>query len=173
MRPSPPEPADRTTPNGLEHGAVGPTSNGPPPPGHVTFGIHVRVSIIRDQLRRVMSVSCDPALRSFSATLKPDATFPGFSGHFPGQPVLPGVCLIQAVAAATETATGRSLKIGSIDVAKFFRPVRPEESVTIEGRLSDPVDGPIKVKAAATGPSGEKVAQITVTLRQVAEEARD
>ncbi len=65
---------------------------------------------------------------------------PAFAGHFPGQPLLPGVSLlaevIEAIRAAPETepevlaAAG-----GSVPVVKFLHPVRPGDALRIEWGL--------------------------------------
>ncbi|MEP7278535.1 MAG: 3-hydroxyacyl-ACP dehydratase, partial [Bacteroidota bacterium] len=34
-----------------------------------------------------------------------------FKGHFPGQPVVPGVCMMQIVKELMETGTGRRLRL--------------------------------------------------------------
>lgn len=67
----------------------------------------------------------------FSARCAFPESFTGFDGHFPDNPVLPGVCLIQAVLAAAEKATGRTIKLKEIVLAKFMNAVGPDESVDL------------------------------------------
>jgi 3-hydroxyacyl-[acyl-carrier-protein] dehydratase len=58
------------------------------------------------------------------------ADHPAYSGHFPGQPVLPGVVLLDAVLHALESS-GQSGQ-WDINSAKFQSAVRPGEALTLE-----------------------------------------
>jgi 3-hydroxyacyl-[acyl-carrier-protein] dehydratase len=63
---------------------------------------------------------------------------PFFQGHFPGQPIMPGVLIIEAMAqvagvmAFRSGIEGRSVYFMSIDNAKFRRPVVPGDQVIME-----------------------------------------
>ena len=59
---------------------------------------------------------------------------PAFAGHFPGQPLLPGVSLLAEVLeavmrdAALSAAVGRSPRLGTV---KFRAPVRPGAVISL------------------------------------------
>ena len=55
--------------------------------------------------------------------------FTGFKGHFPGRPVLPGVCKILAAVAMLEIWHKRSFCIKEISTAKFFAPVFDNQEI--------------------------------------------
>jgi 3-hydroxymyristoyl/3-hydroxydecanoyl-(acyl carrier protein) dehydratase len=57
------------------------------------------------------------------------ADHPSLAGHFPGQPVVPAVVLLDAVLAAIRSRGDFVLR--SIPVAKFLLPVLPDERVDL------------------------------------------
>ncbi|MBW1657485.1 3-hydroxyacyl-ACP dehydratase [Flavobacterium quisquiliarum] len=71
-----------------------------------------------------------------------------FKGHFPGNPIMPGVCMIQIIKELTESITKSSLMIQSLANVKFMALINPE--VTPELRLELDIttteDGLVKVK---------------------------
>ncbi len=66
---------------------------------------------------------------------------PFFTGHFPGQPIMPGVLIIEAMAQAAAYLAIKSAKdipgkkiplFAGIDGAKFKRPVVPGDTLTLD-----------------------------------------
>jgi len=63
---------------------------------------------------------------------------PFFQGHFPGQPIMPGVLIIEAMAqvagvmAFRSGVEGKAVYFMSIDNAKFRRPVVPGDQVIMD-----------------------------------------
>jgi 3-hydroxyacyl-[acyl-carrier-protein] dehydratase len=63
---------------------------------------------------------------------------PFFQGHFPGQPIMPGVLVIEAMAqvagvmAFSTGMEGKSVYFMSIENAKFRRPIVPGDQVMME-----------------------------------------
>ncbi len=64
-----------------------------------------------------------------------------FQGHFPGQPIMPGVLVIEAMAQVggvllmrtlNESAEGKIFYLTGIDRAKFRKPVLPGDQLKIE-----------------------------------------
>ena len=73
---------------------------------------------------KVTSLSGEAA--SFRALLTVNAQHRIFEGHFPGQPVVPGVCLMQMVQELTELALGNgTLRLSRADQMKFISPLDP------------------------------------------------
>lgn len=55
---------------------------------------------------------------------------PTSAGHFPGNPVIPGACLLREVLAAIRDASG--FRCCGITSVKFLHPVRPGDAMAIE-----------------------------------------
>lgn len=65
------------------------------------------------------------------------ADFPGFAGHFPGQPVLPAVLQLLAVRLLAETLRETKLTPVGVERLKFKGMVGPNEVVELRVRLND------------------------------------
>lgn len=50
-----------------------------------------------------------------------------FAGHFPGQPVVPGVCMIQIVRELLEQQFDKTLRLRSAAQVKFLRLITPDD----------------------------------------------
>ena len=63
------------------------------------------------------------------------ADHPAFVGHFPGQPLLPGVCLLSEVIEAALADPALAARLGAaprLAAAKFLAPVGPGSLLDIE-----------------------------------------
>lgn len=58
--------------------------------------------------------------------------FPGFSGHFPGYPILPAVVQLIAAQCVIEEHRGGEIHPASIRNAKFLQEIRPGKEITIQ-----------------------------------------
>jgi 3-hydroxyacyl-[acyl-carrier-protein] dehydratase len=65
-----------------------------------------------------------------------------FQGHFPEQPIMPGVLILEALAQvagvlafSSEASEGRSVYFMSIEKAKFRRPVLPGDQLKLEVKI--------------------------------------
>jgi 3-hydroxymyristoyl/3-hydroxydecanoyl-(acyl carrier protein) dehydratase len=66
---------------------------------------------------------------TFRAALRIDASHPALAGHFPGNPVVPGVVVLERVAAVLHAWRGE--RVEKLD-AKFVQPLLPDEDAVIE-----------------------------------------
>jgi len=73
-------------------------------------------------------------------TLREEMWF--FAGHFPGNPITPGVLIVEALAQTGALAAmslpenaGKLAMFAGIEKVRFRRPVRPGETIELETRL--------------------------------------
>jgi 3-hydroxymyristoyl/3-hydroxydecanoyl-(acyl carrier protein) dehydratase len=63
------------------------------------------------------------------------ANHPALAGHFPGNPIVPGVVILETVIEALSEGTPAAAAAGRairFPVVKFLRPLRPEQPFTID-----------------------------------------
>ena len=70
-----------------------------------------------------------------------------FGGHFPGSPILPGVCHMQMVVDAVSAITGRDLRVHEGTDLKFTAVVDPRQGTELEVKVQTETleDGTVKV----------------------------
>ena len=61
-----------------------------------------------------------------------DPAHPALPGHFPGQPIVPGVVMLERVLAAL---AAEGLKASGVKRMKFTRPLAPGEEFSVEWEL--------------------------------------
>lgn len=96
---------------------------------------------------------------------------PQFNGHFPGQPVMPGVLMIEALAQVGAVAIlslpenkGKTAFFGSINNTKFKQMVLPGDRLKLECEIIKR-KGPIGVgKAVATNAEGKIAVSAELTF---------
>lgn len=59
-----------------------------------------------------------------------------YRGHFPSEPVSPGVCTIQMIKELTEEAVGRALTISNISNCKLTHVLVPSDEKTINADIT-------------------------------------
>ncbi|MBS7238625.1 MAG: 3-hydroxyacyl-ACP dehydratase FabZ [Acetatifactor sp.] len=95
---------------------------------------------------------------------------PFFAGHFPGNPVMPGALIIEALAQVGAVAMlslpemkGKTAYFAGIDKAKFRRKVLPGDVLLLETIITK-VKGPVGVGRAVATVDGRKVAEAELTF---------
>ena len=95
---------------------------------------------------------------------------PYFQGHFPGNPVMPGVLIIEALAQVGAVAIlsqeewkGRTAYFAGIDKAKFRQKVMPGDELMLEMEIIK-VKGPVGVGKATATVNGKVAATAELTF---------
>ncbi len=91
---------------------------------------------------------------------------PFFRGHFPGDPLVPGVILTEALAQTAGLAAGqpgRSFRLSAIKLMKFHRAVRPGDELVLSADNSGEMGGLWQFRVEAQV-RGEVVAEGVVVL---------
>ncbi|GAA1766919.1 FabA/FabZ family ACP-dehydratase [Luedemannella helvata] len=90
------------------------------------------------------------------------ATDPYLVGHFPGQPVYPGVFVLETVRQAVAAAHGLPptvLDIGHVTSVRFAAPLRPGATLLVEITMrAGPLTGVVAVRSRCVGDDGTLVA---------------
>jgi 3-hydroxymyristoyl/3-hydroxydecanoyl-(acyl carrier protein) dehydratase len=66
-----------------------------------------------------------------SASVEMTEDSPWFSGHFPGEPILPGIAQLGMVFDAISQSSDQNLKISSVSRVRFKQIVRPNDRLEI------------------------------------------
>lgn len=95
---------------------------------------------------------------------------PYFAGHFPGNPVMPGVLIIEALAQTGAVALlglpewkGKTAYFVGIDKAKFKQKVHPGDVLMLETKIVK-IKGPIGVGEAVATVNGKVAAKAELTF---------
>jgi acyl-coenzyme A synthetase/AMP-(fatty) acid ligase len=95
-----------------------------------------------------------------------DAGHPALAGHFPGNPVVPGVVLLDHAILQIGAALGRPVAVSQVGTVKFLSPVRPGERVEVDHQWQAEASGagPASLRFTLSA-SGRDVASGTLTMR--------
>lgn len=119
----------------------------------------------RDVAQAIRSVEPGSEPDSFKAILVCDPSLRVFEGHFPGNPIVPGVMELEMLRTVYERFTGQRWAIARVIKAKFTNRILPGDVVTIEG-TEGTQDGGRRVKAAfRRDADAVQLARIVVVLR--------
>jgi len=108
-----------------------------------------------------------PGERGTATKAFPPGT-PFFSGHFPGDPLVPGVILTEALAQLSGIVAGqrgRALRLAAIKGMKFRRAVRPAEVIALSAEKSGNTGGLWQFTVEARV-DGEVVAEGVIVLAE-------
>jgi 3-hydroxyacyl-[acyl-carrier-protein] dehydratase len=82
-----------------------------------------------------------------TALISFNSAHPIFEGHFPGHPVVPGVCMIQILREIMEVEVAHKLRISLGDNLKFLSIINPAEHNEVEVLISFTGNGTLNIIA--------------------------
>ena len=99
--------------------------------------------LLKDKLYHI--TASEKTEDSSSYTLRISDTFPLLKGHFPGSPVLPGVCILQIFKelAESDLAIENPIAYSEIKQCKFLQPIAMNNPIEVVACLSLKQDGAV------------------------------
>lgn len=89
--------------------------------------------------------------QTITADVKLNPAHSIFKGHFPGQPVLPGVCMMQIIKELLEIAFHKPMKLLKASELKFLSMISPMENTTLKAHVEITLaDGQLRTAARLT-----------------------
>ena len=91
-----------------------------------------------------------------------------YQAHFPGEPITPGVCIMQMGKEVLEDALGKPLQVAAVKNIKFLSIISPKETTRITYLLKkvEVSEGGQSVKAQLVVMAGDEAkAKISFTLK--------
>lgn len=119
--------------------------------------------ILKDELYSITSHEAADGTHTYRVLLNHGSFI--YAAHFPGEPITPGVCLIDMCRELLEDALQLKLDIATVKNAKFLSVATPKETTELTCTLGKIAadDGTAEVKAQATlTANGEVKAKISL-----------
>ncbi|MGD0541808.1 MAG: hypothetical protein ABSB33_09855 [Tepidisphaeraceae bacterium] len=118
---------------------------------------------VRKQIRSMLRV--EERDGGFRAWFDVEASLIVLGDHFPNRPILPGICMIQAVLLAGAVRQGvGDLRVLRLKNAKWLQPVEPGQQVVIDAEMIPASDGEFHVKAKLSI-SEKRCAEFSLVVR--------
>lgn len=77
-----------------------------------------------------------------------------YQAHFPGEPITPGVCIVQIAVELLEEVVGKRLQLAKVKNVKFLSVVTPTQSTAVTLQLvkiaENETEGTVKTQAVVT-----------------------
>ena len=94
-------------------------------------------------------VSIQNVETGYQATLELNKDHVVFEGHFPNNPVMPGVCMIQIIKELVETTTDKTLFMQQVSNVKFMTLINPQvDNILVVDFSVEEKEELIKVKSS-------------------------
>ena len=107
-------------------------------------------SLLLHDFGQITALENGPEKSVYSVSINPKSQI--FQGHFPGNPICPGVCHIELIRYCSSLAVSRNLQLATIKKCRFTSVVRPTEPVSLQlvVTIADKTDNGCEIKAEIT-----------------------
>lgn len=82
------------------------------------------------------SIDTNDSPEKFSAKWSVSPDLPYFQGHFPDNPILPAIALLDLSKELLQLTLNKTIQFKSVGSAKFLEPIKPHDTLSIELSLS-------------------------------------
>lgn len=90
-----------------------------------------------------------------------------YAAHFPGEPITPGVCILQAALELLELYLGTALSVGRVKNVKFLKVITPDRTPLVHFRFRSVMESEGSISAQCTVDSENDVyAKISLICRR-------
>lgn len=124
---------------------------------------------LKDSLYKVTDSRLTEGGAEYDIRLNPEHFI--YAAHFPGEPITPGVCIMQTGVELLSNFVGAELELRSVKSIKFLKIISPDDVTELTWHIGKVQDGGGEVKAQFIVTSGEDVyAKLSLTC---VEKSRD
>ncbi len=120
--------------------------------------------ILRNELYTIKGKDVTDKGASYDVRLNPSHFI--YQAHFPGEPITPGVCIVQIAKELLEDFMGKLLQIDKVKNVKFLSVLTPRQSLDVNYSLGkivlDEASGSVKAQTVVTS-ADEVKAKISFT----------
>lgn len=104
--------------------------------------------------------SCEATDNGHSFSIRLDANHPVYNGHFPGNPVSPGVCSIEMIKECVERLVKSDSILVSINQCRFINVLTPDKGDNLFIKVSSSLEDSI-VKVSSTIVDANDIVYVT------------
>ena len=119
-----------------------------------------------NSLYRIVSESVTESGRDYNIVL--DAEHFIYKAHFPGEPITPGVCIMQIAVELLSLHCGQNLVIDTVKNIKFLKIISPAETPEVCFSVSkvEAEDSKVKAQVSVSG-GGETYAKLSLICKTI------
>ncbi len=122
------------------------------------------MSLLDNQITELIKDKLEYQEENLNLCVKFDKNFIGFDGHFPNNPVLPGVVMIKVIIKMYELYNKKEFTLSQIKQAKFIEPVLADTLTSFHVKSENDIDG-IKLQGKVLK-SDKIIAKLSLVLQE-------